>query len=655
MASTPNRLIHETSPYLLQHAHNPVDWFPWGEEALRKARAEQKIILVSIGYAACHWCHVMEKESFTDPEVANLLAADYVCIKVDREERPDLDAHFMEILTTMTGSGGWPLHVFTTPELLPLHGGTYFPPEPGWGRPSFKQLITLIATQWRESRQKLLKDAGELREWLHSRLPGLPKPGGAAQSGVDPAMAALLFWSERLDPEWGGFGEQPKFPQPTILSHFLRQGARGQGTVWLQPILDTLDRMAAGGIRDQLGGAFHRYATDRAWRVPHFEIMLYDNALLARLYLEAWQLTGQTRHARVARAILDDLLNRFRLPDGAFISSLDADSAGEEGLYYTWTPEEVIAVLGEGRAAGFIDRFLPDIPEAEVDGRMVVNFLGDPQALWESLDGLASEWAALTRERAMRPEPARDDKVLVSWNALTVSALAKVGAALEIPAYLEAARLALHAIDREPMFHSRRGAGVASAVFLDDYAFLIQALLDAYEAWFDEAMWRRAEHLGLEMLHRFQPAPGAPLQLTPIDAETGIPPRIEWQDGVIPSGLSVAMNVLHRLAARDPEGELARESRLIWAGLEGCWQHGAPMVTEMLWGLEWHDQARCDIVITGRGDREARLLREIRRRFIPGLVLRRQKGEEALSVQVCRNGSCHRPVDTVAGLSALLD
>ncbi|GAB0058571.1 hypothetical protein SIID45300_02922 [Candidatus Magnetaquicoccaceae bacterium FCR-1] len=664
MTNTPNRLIHATSPYLLQHAHNPVDWYPWGDEALHKARQEGKLILISIGYAACHWCHVMERESFTDHEVASLLAADYVCIKVDREERPDLDAHFMEILTTMTGSGGWPLHVIATPELLPLHGGTYFPPEPGWGRPSFKQLITLIATQWRERRQALLKDARELRDWLQSRLPGLPKPGGGGwnlRPGTDPALAAMLFWTERLDPEWGGFGEQPKFPQPTILSHFLRQGARGADQALIQPVLDTLDRMAAGGIRDQLGGAFHRYATDRAWQVPHFEIMLYDNALLARIYLEAWQLTGQVRHARVARAILDDLLNRFRLPDGTFISSLDADSAGEEGLYYTWTQDEVIALLGKARGTAFIERFLPDTPEAVVDGRVVVNFLGEPHALWESLDGRAGELAALARERAMRPEPARDDKVLVSWNALMVSALAKVGAALEVPAYLEAARLALGVmLNREPLHHSWRGDRVASGVFLDDYAFLIQALLDGYEAWFDPLLLRRAETLAMEMLRRFQPVSGAPLQLTPIDMASGIPSRVEWHDGVIPSGLSVAMNVLHRLAARDPGGELARETRCIWTGLEGCWRQGAPMVTEMLWSLEFSGQALCEVVISGQGEQELALLREIRRRLMPGLVLSRQVGEGegergVLSVRVCRNGACHPSVATVEGLRGLLE
>ncbi|MBF0164429.1 MAG: thioredoxin domain-containing protein [Magnetococcales bacterium] len=658
MTSTPNRLIHATSPYLLQHAHNPVDWFPWGEEALHKARDEGKLILISIGYAACHWCHVMERESFTDDEVAALLAADYVCIKVDREERPDLDAHFMEILTTMTGSGGWPLHVITTPELLPLHGGTYFPPEPGWGRPSFKQLITLIATQWQERRPALLKDAHELRDWLQARMPGLPKPGGGGldhRLGTDPALVAMRFWSERLDAEWGGFGEQPKFPQPTILSHFLRQGAHGADPAMIQPVLDTLDRMAAGGIRDQLGGAFHRYATDRAWQVPHFEIMLYDNALLARVYLEAWQLTGQMRHARVARGILDDLLNRFRLPDGAFISSLDADSAGEEGLYYTWTPEEVVAVLGEERGGAFIERFLPDTPEALVDGRVVVNFLGASHTLWESLDGQAGELAALARERAMRPEPARDDKVLVSWNALTISALAKVGAALEVPGYLEAARLALDAINRDPLVHSRRGERVGEGVFLDDYACLIQALLDGHEAWFDPALLQRAETLAREMLQRFQPASGAPLQLTPIDARSGIPPRVEWHDGVIPSGLSVAMNVLHRLAARNPEGELASETRRIWAGLAGCWRQGAPMVTEMLWSLAFIGQGSCEVVISGQGDQELALSREIRRRLLPGLVLRRETGEGVLSVRVCQKGTCHQPVATVEELRRLLE
>ncbi|MBF0342273.1 MAG: thioredoxin domain-containing protein [Magnetococcales bacterium] len=642
----PNRLIHSTSPYLQQHAHNPVNWFPWGQEALAKARQEDKLILVSIGYAACHWCHVMERESFTDPAVAALLDQDYVSIKVDREERPDLDAHFMEILTAMTGSGGWPLHVITTPELQPIHGGTYFLPEPGWGRPSFKQVLTIICHHWRHKRSELLQETHKLQGWLDTHRSTIPR----GQVGrVDPVREALSFWSQRFDARHGGFGEQPKFPQPTILSFFLREAAKSRDLSLAQSVLTTLDRMASGGIRDLLGGAFHRYATDRAWQVPHFEIMLYDNALLARVYLEAWQLTGQERHAWVARGILDDLLDRFLLSDGAFLSSLDADSDGEEGLFYTWTGAEIRALLGEERGEAFNGAFV-DESEGVVEGRAVLRHLGNPEELSERCLGFAEELALLARQRAGRPSPCKDDKVVVSWNALTVSILAKAGAAWGESRYLDAARRALGAIDTGELHHSRRGERIGEGVFLDDYACLIQAQLDLYEAGFDIELLRRAEVLAREMVQRFQPGRDLPLQLTPLDRPGEIPARTEWHDGVTPAGNSVAWLVLRRLGGLCG-GEWARIAQGVTTAMEGCLQQAAPMITEGLGVLDFAAPTACEIVCTGEPD--AVLLREIRRRLLPGLVIRREEGE-GRGIQVCREGCCHPPVTTLEVLMRLL-
>ncbi|MBF0099261.1 MAG: thioredoxin domain-containing protein, partial [Magnetococcales bacterium] len=530
-----------------------------------------------------------------------------------------------------------------------IHGGTYDPPKPGWGRPSFKQLLSSIAKKKKKNRSGLLKDIDTMQAWLLDHAQAMP-PVLDQPVQNDPAQTALEFWLQRCDPENGGFGDQPKFPQPTILSHILRQAAKRKNIELAQPILFNLDRMAVGGIRDQLGGAFHRYSTDRAWQVPHFEIMLHDNALLARVYLEAWQLTGLERYAWVVRGILDDLLERFCLPDGAFMSSLDADSEGEEGRYYTWTRAEVMAVLGQKQGEAFATEFVDDI-EAVVDGRGVVRFLGKPEDLVARCQAFSVEMAQLVQARTRRLAPAKDDKILVSWNALMLSALAKAGAALQVPGYLQAAQVALKAIDRGEMYHSRRGEQIGEGVFLDDYAFLIQALLDCYEAWFDSGLLQRAEQLAKEMMQRFRSA-NQPLQLTPLDRQAEIPARIEWNDGVIPSGNSVAWIVLNRLAVMLRSDFWEQEALNLRFALEGCLQQAAPMVTELLWGLEFLPDSACHI--TGSGSKMPEMLQAIRSRLIPGLVLSHKEGE-ATSVQVCKKQFCHPPATTAEILLAQID
>src|SRR5215208_3672755 len=419
----PNRLAEETSPYLLQHRDNPVDWHPWGEEALARARAEDKPLLVSIGYSACHWCHVMERESFEDPEVARLMNESFVCVKVDREERPDVDVIYMEACQAMTGSGGWPLNVFVTPEQVPFYAGTYFPPEQRHGMPSWPQVLEAVAKAWREQRDQIR--AGSAR--IAQRLAGgaLLEPSDAE---LDSGMldAAVERLASAYDPRHGGFGGAPKFPPPSTIEFLLRRGEKHMSA-------RTLHAMASGGMYDQVGGGFARYSVDERWLVPHFEKMLYDNALLARAYLHGWQVTGDDLLRDVCAETLDWALREMRGPEGGFYSALDADSEGEEGRFYVWTVDELRAALeGEPDADEAIAWF-GATDRGNFEGRNIpVRGPGAPERL--------REWRRLLYEaRAQRVWPGLDDKCLTSWNALMISALAEAGAVLERADYLEAA------------------------------------------------------------------------------------------------------------------------------------------------------------------------------------------------------------------------
>ncbi|MGH2766942.1 MAG: thioredoxin domain-containing protein, partial [Actinomycetota bacterium] len=421
----PNRLARATSPYLLQHADNPVDWFEWGEEALRRAHHEDRPILLSVGYAACHWCHVMERESFEDPEIAGLMNEHFVCIKVDREERPDVDAIYMDAVQTMSGHGGWPMTVFLTPDGRPFFAGTYFPPDDRHGLPGFPRVLRAVAEAWRDKREDLLRQGHRVIETI----------GRGPASSEEPLTeevlrAAFTALRNGFDEEWGGFGDAPKFPQPMTIELLLRCHLRGWGGA-LDMVTLTLDRMAAGGIRDHVGGGFHRYAVDRTWLVPHFEKMLYDNAQLARQYLHAWQVTGCEPYRRVATGTLDSLLREMRHPDGGFFSSQDADSEGEEGKFFAWTWDELVGVVGTDLAEA-----LGAGPEGNWEGRNVLwRPSGEADVPDEALRRLFE-----ARERRVRP--ATDDKVMAGWNGLAISALAGTGRALGASHYVEAAAAA---------------------------------------------------------------------------------------------------------------------------------------------------------------------------------------------------------------------
>src|SRR5207248_5114199 len=466
-----NRLAQETSPYLLQHAANPVEWYPWGEEALERARAEQRPILLSIGYSACHWCHVMERESFEDDVTAALMNERFVCIKVDREERPDLDGIYMDAVAAMTGQGGWPLTVFLTPAGKPFLGGTYFPPEPRHGLPSFQQVLLAVSDLYRERPADVARRTQVLVDALEQAAASAPS--------AEPLTESLLFQAvhrleELLDPEWGGFGRAPKFPPASALELLLRRGA-------VAPAEKTLDEMAAGGMYDLVGGGFHRYSVDERWLVPHFEKMLYDNALLVPAYLHGWLVTGKERYREVVEETIEYLLRELRLPEGGFASSQDADTEGVEGLTYTWAS-------GEGAPEELFEPF--------EDGRFVLRGGLDPETR-----------ARLLEIRVDRPQPGLDDKAIASWNGLALAALAEAGRRLDRPTWIDEARglaeFLLGPLSENGRLQRSRRAGRSTGTgYLDDYANVANGLYELHVAtgelrWLEES--RRLVLLAVEL------------------------------------------------------------------------------------------------------------------------------------------------------------
>jgi len=563
----PNRLISEKSPYLLQHAHNPVDWRPWGEESFAASKKDNKPIFLSIGYSTCHWCHVMEKESFENPETAKILNDHFISIKLDREERPDIDRVYMSAVQAMTGQGGWPLSVFLTPELKPFFGGTYFPPEPRWNMPGFPDLLEKIAALWKTDAAALLQDAAHLTEALKAAAsPTLPADGNLPD--MSRLQDAFVAYASSFDAENGGFGGAPKFPLP-VNQHFLfRFWALTGDKKALDMALLSLRRMAQGGVFDHLGGGFHRYSTDGLWRVPHFEKMLYDNAQLAVNYLEAFQITGEARFERTARSILDYLLRDMRHPEGGFFCAEDADSlpaAGaetkEEGAFYLWTERELRDVLGQD-ANAFCTYY-----GVEAEGNAVSDPHGElhgKNVLYEAAVGaipaakLAAAKAKILGLRQRRPRPARDEKILTSWNGLAISALAQAGRILEDEDYLAAAASAAafargNLSHEGALYHRWAGGERAIRATADDYAFLIQGLLDLFAASRDEQWLRWALDLFADQKRDFWAEPGG-FYMAARDGGSDLLFRVlEDADNVEPCASSVsALNALrlHELTGR---------------------------------------------------------------------------------------------------------
>jgi uncharacterized protein YyaL (SSP411 family) len=557
----PNALAQETSPYLRQHAENPVDWLPWGPVALARARAEDKPLLVSIGYSACHWCHVMERESFEDPATAAVMNESFVCVKVDREERPDIDAIYMEAVQGMTGHGGWPLNVFLTPEQLPFYGGTYFPPDARQGMPAWTQVLQAIAESWEQNREEIRAGGERLRERLSGGAQLTPSTEPPDERALERAVATL---AESFDARHGGFGRAPKFPQAPVLELLLlRDGGRTMA-------LTTLHAMASGGIHDQVGGGFARYSVDATWTVPHFEKMLYDNALLARAYLHAWQASEEPRLREVCVDTLEWALREMRGPEGGFYSALDADSEDVEGLFYVWTVAELREVLGEDADAAI----------AWLGASEQGNFVDPhhPQPGLNVLQGHGPEPQPGVRDRIrerllsareQRTRPALDDKRLTSWNALMICVLADAGAALgddDGGRYLDAAVACAEFLqramrdDRGRLLRTYNDGHAKIDAYLEDHAFLLEALIALFEATCEERWFHQAIALADEMIARFADNEQGGFFSTASDGEALIVRRKDLEDSPIPSGSSSAALGLLRLAQLTGNDEYERHA-----------------------------------------------------------------------------------------------
>ncbi len=531
-----NRLGNETSPYLLQHADNPVDWYPWGEEAFSRAREEDKPVLLSIGYSACHWCHVMAHESFEDVETAALMNERFVNIKVDREERPDVDSVYMDAVVALTGHGGWPMTVFMTPEAEPFLGGTYYPPEPRHGLPSFSQVLIAISDAYRDKRGDVASQAAAVVEAIRRSSQLAPSTDPLTESLLGEAARGLR---SQFDVEWGGWGHAPKFPQASTLEFLLRMHLRGDENA-LPMVTATLDAMAAGGMYDLLGGGFHRYSVDQAWLVPHFEKMLYDNALLAATYLHAWALTGDERYRSIVEETLDYMLRELRLPEGGFASAQDADTNGVEGLTFTWTPDEGVR---------------EELLQPFEDGRYVIR---------GELTG--EERERLFELREQRPKPARDDKAIAAWNGLALAALAESGRRLERDDYLEAARalgeflLGLLSTGEGRLHRTFRADQAKGTGYLEDYADVAHGLYELHVAtgelrWLEEA--NRLARLAVEL---FADEERGGFFLSPADGEELVARKKDLEDHPTPSGNAMLAFVLLKLARIYGDDELERRA-----------------------------------------------------------------------------------------------
>ena len=649
-----NRLAGETSPYLLQHAENPVDWYPWGEEAFARAREEDRAMLVSIGYSACHWCHVMERESFEDPGVATLMNERFVCVKVDREEHPDVDAIYMDAVQAMTGHGGWPLNAFLTPTGVPFWAGTYFPPEPRQGMPSWPQVLTAIGAAWDEQREEIRSQAGTIVQRLAGAA-GLRPPEAEIDPGsLDAAVGGLR---KLYDAEHGGFGGAPKFPPASAIEFLLGRGDR-------EMALHTLRRMAAGGMYDQIGGGFSRYSVDRIWLVPHFEKMLYDNALLARAYLHAWQVTGEPMFERVCRETLDWALAELRQEEGGFASALDADSEGVEGKFYVWTPAEVHELLGDELGTEAIEHY-GMTEQGNFEGANIpVRATPDPP----HRDELRSR---LYRARARRVWPGLDDKRLTGWNALMISALADAAGAFDDPVYREAAVgcadfLVTRMRDAEGRLLRTYNRGEARLrAVLEDHAFLLEALLTLYEATFDPHWFAEAQALADTILERFADPDNGGFFSTADDHEQLIARRKDIDDNPIPSGQSSAALGLLRLAALTGEHRYEEAALGVIRLLHTIAPEHPAGFGHLLQAIDFHVSPVREVALVGQG-REP-LERVVRSSFRPHIVLAggdpdgvpllsgREPVDGRAAAYVCEHFACRRPVTEPDELAALLD
>ena len=682
----PNRLGYEKSPYLLQHAENPVDWYSWGEEAFRKARAEDKPIFLSIGYSTCHWCHVMAHESFEDAEVARVLNEHFVSIKVDREERPDVDAVYMNVCQAVTLRGGWPLSIFMTPEAKAFYAGTYFPKTGRMGMPGFVDLLVQIAAAWKSDRQRLIEASDKITRGIQPRAGhdvGPRLETDVLSKGYDQLLQAF-------DARWGGFGSAPKFPTPHNLTFLLRWYRRSGDRSALKIVERTLEAMRQGGIYDQIGFGFHRYSVDEKWLVPHFEKMLYDQAMLAMAYTEAYQVTGKEWYARVVTEILTYVLRDMTDPEGGFYTGEDADSEGKEGLFYVWTPAQVRDVLGKEQADLFC-KFYDIGPHGNFEeGRSIAHIRipieefaarekVEPREL-ERLLGEARERLFEARER--RIHPLKDDKVLTSWNGLMIAAMAKAYQAIGDQSFVEAARRGADFILKRlkapgPRLYRRYRQGeVANPGYADDYAFLVWGLLELYEATFDLGYLEEAGELNRVMLELFWDEDHGGVFFTGREHEGLIARNKEIYDGAVPSSNSVAVLNLIRLGRMTGSPGLTEKANEVATAFSKRIRAYPSAYTQFLAGLEFMIGPSHEIVVVGDLGRETTraMVHAVRRAFLPNKVLlSRRNGEPdgrvdrlapevkglaqadaSPAVYLCQGSVCSRALTTTSELLAAL-
>ncbi|MYI47263.1 MAG: thioredoxin domain-containing protein, partial [Gemmatimonadetes bacterium] len=668
-----------TSPYLLQHAHNPVDWYPWCDEALALAREQDRPILLSIGYSACHWCHVMERESFEDDETAALMNRSFVNIKVDREERPDVDSIYMRAVQAMTGHGGWPLTAFLTPAGVPYYGGTYFPPEPRHGMPSFRHVLAAAANAYHSRRDEVARAGAQLTEVLN-RSATEPQPASGPFDLSDGRLFAhaVSAAGRTFDPTHGGFGGAPKFPQPDFLDFLLRTG--GPESHGVSMASHTLSRMAAGGIRDHAGGGFHRYSVDARWLVPHFEKMLYDNALIARALIRA-HLLGARHLGAVAEETLDYVLEDLTSPEGVFYSARDADSEGEEGLFYLWTPAEVAAVLGRDEAR-LVSRVY-DVSEAgNFEGRNILHLPHDLDAVArqegigrDELDGrLRDSLAALKDHRAARPAPLRDEKVLTSWNGFTIRALAEAGPALGRSDYTaagaRAAAFLLETVRRRDRLLRVFAAGRAHIDgFLEDYGALGNACLSLYEATLDPRWLTEAARIADATVAHFWSPTEKLFHDAPADGEALVVRPRDIMDNATPSGNSLAVELLVRLAAITGSAAHGEIAEAVFARERGTMERYPSAVGRLLTAAVQHAAPRLEVTLVGSPPSLSGMLDVAHRHPHPNRVIAGGDPEDpaiaalpamegrldrAGQAFVCVGTTCQEPVSTPQALDAAL-
>lgn len=676
-----NRLVHETSPYLLQHAHNPVDWYPWGPEALEAARAANKPIFLSIGYSACHWCHVMERESFEDEATAAIMNEHFINIKVDREERPDLDQIYMTAVQLITQHGGWPMSVWLTPDLEPFYGGTYFPPEPRYGMPSFKDVLRGVAQAWESRREEVLQSAGRLAGHIRE-IGGLPAGEGPVGPGAIDAAARQL--AGMVDRTWGGLGRAPKFPHSVEMRLLFRAHARTGKDDERELALLTLEKMIHGGIYDQLGGGFHRYSTDQRWLVPHFEKMLYDNALVPLACLEAYQLTGRDLFARAVVETMDYVLREMTSPEGGFFSTQDADSEGVEGKYFVWSHEEVMRILGPEKGKAFA--YCYDVtPEGNWEHANILNLpkpidqaarmLGvEPETLRKTL---AECRCALFGERRKRIAPGRDEKILAAWNGMMIETMAASGAVLEKSRYTDAAVQAAEFVlarmrrDDGLLFRTYKDGQAKLNAYCEDYAFLANGLVSLYEATFDPRWLEEACSIVGALVEQFWDEKDGGFFFVGEDHEKLIARSKEPSDGATPSGNAVAATAMARLAKLTGRGDLAAKVDRTLGAFHSVIDRSPMGAAQMLIALGVHSGPTVEIAIVGEPESpDARaMLRAIHRRYLPnkviacgrdgmhapGLLEGKTAVGGAATVYLCRNFACQQPITDLGALEAELD